>query len=372
MHKEGKILYIEQKDIENVNIHATAVAFHCVQSDTEGKVPFQTHIPGTVKIYKSADNKKYVAMFGVIPQKVNGTLQSKEDTLPIFVECLRKIATIKNLKSILFTENLIIDESYADALHSFSQSTKAKVYVYGEPRTIIHRSFGDLLGQIDLWKQKKDPWAGFFQDRIVDKTIATLNAFLQKEAEEYFVYPPPEKIFNAMILTNLANIKAIIIGQDPYHTAGAAMGLAFSHTNEYKKIQPSLANIYTELEACGYRVNRNSGDLTKWAKQGVFLINTALTVRQSQANSHSEQWKPFIKHLFEFLNSKLKHVVVIMWGGPAQSYSKYFDSKKHKKIVSSHPCPMSARISFFGSQPFVKCNEYLREWGMKEIDWNLG
>lgn len=366
---ESSLIYIDDVD----NIQVTACAFDCVQHDTRNQIYMEVHMPGTIKLRKLPNGIRCIAMYGVLPQKVKGyeKYESEDFSLSNFEMCLSKISITKNLRSIVFSQELLINDLYVTALETFSNSVDALVYVYGVKKQVIHRSFGDLLGQIQLWKDSNSGWDKFFQARITDRTIPTLNAFLQKEAETYFIYPPPEEVFNAMILTKLQNIKVIVIGQNPYHTAGAAMGLAFSHKDNYGKLQPSLRNIYTELKNCGYKVDRKSGDLTKWAKQGVFLINTGLTVRQGQADSHMDEWKPFIRELFTFLNEKLKHVVVIMWGTPAQSYSKYFDNKKHKKIMTSHPCPMSANISFFGSKPFVKCNEYLKEWSMKEIDWNL-
>lgn len=149
------------------------------------------------------------------------------------------------------------------------------------------------------------------------------------------------------------------------------MGVAFGHHSERQKIQPSLSNIYKELENDGFRVNRKSGDLTKWVEQGVFLYNTTLTVRQGQANSHRGEYDNFTNNLFSYLNRVHDHLVVIMWGSYAKSYKDVFDRKKHKGIVSVHPSPYSADKGFFGSKPFSETNKYLREWGKKPIDWNL-
>lgn len=369
MESDSLLIYIE--NLENVDIQTTARAFDCIQRDASNDIYMEVHAKGSVKLRKLPDGTRCIAMYGVLPQKVKGyeEYESEDNALFNFETCLSKILRIKNLKSILFPRNILINDKYIEALESFSESTEALVYIRGEKVQIIHRSFGNLLQQIELWRENKSGWDRFFQARIADKTISNLNAFLQKEAEEYFIYPPPDEIFNAMKLTSLQNIKVIIIGQDPYHTPGAAMGLAFSHKSDYGKLQPSLRNIYKELENCGYKVDKKSGDLTKWAKQGVFLINTALTVRQGQANSHSKEWIPFTEHLFKYLNSKLKHCVIIMWGSFAQKYTKYFGAN-HAKLMSSHPCPMSVN-GFLGCKHFIKCNDHLKEWGMKEIDWNL-
>jgi uracil-DNA glycosylase len=362
------LTYITQDDIPGEGIQIIAYAFECVQYDITKKVLITSFAPGTVKLRKLPDGSRCIAMYGVVPIKNVNT----NDHLINFKKCLNKIATIKNLKSIAFSKDTFGDKQYTDLLEEFAEKVDALVYVYSTKKPeVIHKSFGDLLSQIKLWKNQHAGWDQFFQARIKDKTISTLNAFLQKEAEEYNIYPSPEEIFNAMILTKVSNIKVIIIGQNPYYVPNAAMGLAFSHKDEYGKLQPSLRNIYKELVDCGYKVNKKSGNLTKWATRGVFLINTGLTVRQGQSDSHMKEWAPFTEHLFKFLNKEIPHAVIIMWGGPAQNYSKYFDNKKHKKIMSSHPCPMSANISFFGSKPFIKCNQYLKEWSFEEIDWNL-
>jgi uracil-DNA glycosylase len=413
-NNEDLLIHIPYGEVES-NLHGIQIIAYvvkCTQYDESNHTSIVTHKPGTVKLCKTRDGKKCIAMYCVVMLQKGKYEEYVDDklTLKYYKMCLDKISRAKNLKSIVFSGG--INDKYVVVLQEFSERVEALVYVYKNTSTknvkdvkdvkcvkntgsdaatsdvlyqnitnvsckagiscnTIHKSFGDLLGQIKLWKKEKTGWDTFFQARIHDKTIATLNAFLQKEAEQYNVYPQPEEIFNAMISTRVGDIKVIVIGQDVYYTPGAAMGLAFSHKDDYGKLQPSLRNIYTELKDCGYKVNKSSGNLLKWAHQGVFLINTALTVREGQAGSHMKKWKSFTEHLFTFLNKEIEHAVIIMWGAPAQTYSKYFDDKKHKKIISSHPCPMSARISFFGSKPFVKCNQYLKEWGIKEIDWNL-
>jgi len=370
------LIEISYDEIDSKDIQVMAYAFDSIQYDKSGCIALQNHNAGTVKLHKLPNGKKCIAMYGVLPQFFEGYEEfssTSEHHIKYFVECLNKISKAKNLKSIAFSKDTFSNEKYMNALREFSENVEALVYVYGkkaEKVTVIHKSFGDLLGQIKLWKKEKAGWDIFFQARIADKTIATLNAFLQKEVEQYYIYPAPEEIFNAMILCKVSDIKVIIIGQNPYYVPNAAMGLAFSHKDDYGKIQPSLRNIYKELVDCGYKANK-TGDLSRWSQKGVFLINTGLTVRQGQADSHMKEWESFTSHLFTFLDKEVKHAVIIMWGSPAQKYSKFFDDKKHKKIMSSHPCPMSARISFFGSKPFIKCNEQLKVWGLKEIDWNL-
>jgi len=367
---------INISEFEKLKIQAIAVAFDCKITDFCSIIDIQIRSPGNVELHKK-DGKRYAVMFISRPLFVEENYKS----------CLSKIAKIKNLKSIAFPEELVLERQsiepktkgllFPKLLKSFViDNPDIKVYILkgciNPPiKSHIHLSFGNISSQINKWRESKSGWASFFEDLLKDKTLSIINKFLQKEAEERVIYPDPDKIFNAMILTKLVDIKVIIIGQDPYHSPGAAMGLAFSHDKDCKKIQPSLKNIYKEMKSCGYKVNDYSGDLTKWANQGVFLINTALTVQQGKPNSHSEIWRSFTKKLFTFINTKIKNSVVIMWGAHAQSYENLFDSTRHKIIKSAHPSPLSAHNGFYGSKPFIVCNEQLKLWGVDEIDWKL-
>lgn len=379
---ETVLINVSRKELKNIKVQVILHPFDCYQTSIADKnVLFKSHQEGTIKLQK-IDGKRIIAMYGVVNNEFSPRMLAYEDTLnsvrctefKYFEECLNKISKIKGLKTVAISDFFLIHKEYVEALENFSIEHGILVYVYSKnaPESqIIHKSFGDLLGQIEKWKKEKAGWGTLFHSLIADRTIAVLNEFLQKEAKEYNIFPPPEEIFNAMILAKLHDIKVIIIAQDPYHTLGAAMGLAFSHKDDYGKLQPSLRNIYTELESCAYKVNKKSGDLTKWAKQGVFLINTALTVREGQANSHSKEWEPFTEKLFTFMNKNLDHCVVMMWGAFAQKYAKYFDTKKHKALTTSHPSNYSANNGFFGCKHFIKCNQQLKEWGKSEIDWNL-
>ncbi len=215
---------------------------------------------------------------------------------------------------------------------------------------------------------QENGWYSFFQQietNIIDeKLIKDTKANIE-------IFPPPNMIFNAFLLTSFDKLKVVIIGQDPYHTKGAAMGLAFAHPDTHKTIQPSLKNIYKELISCGYTVYQKSGNLTKWAEQGIFLINTALTVQSGAPNSHKDCWKNFTKELLKYISKNAKNnLVVIMWGKPAQAFAPLFDGR-HRLQMSPHPSPFSASTGFFGSKFPIKVNEQLREWKMEEIDWNL-
>jgi len=216
-----------------------------------------------------------------------------------------------------------------------------------------------------------DPgWRDFFKDQ--EENLKEIQTFLVKEKDDgKTIYPPMDDVFNAF-QCDPKDIRVVIIGQDPYHTEGAAMGLAFSHHPDRGVIQPSLKNIFKELKDDGFEPN-NTGDLTLWAKQGVFLINTALTVEEGKAHSHRKIWNDscFIDQVFRYLNRTCDHLVVIAWGGPAKDLSKVFTEPPHKKISSSHPSPFSCNQGFLGSSPFSKANKILEKWGKEPIDWNL-
>ena len=184
-------------------------------------------------------------------------------------------------------------------------------------------------------------------------------------------YPTYDNIFNAFKLTSFKDVKAVIIGQDPYHGEGEAHGLSFS-VQEGIKIPPSLQNIYKELETdLGIKPNAQ-GDLTKWAKEGVLMLNAVLTVTKDSPASHRMLgWERLTDYVVKALNEKDGPVVFILWGNFAKEKSKYITNPKHLVIKSAHPSPFAARSGFFGSKPFSKTNDFLRQNGIKEIDWNL-
>lgn len=196
----------------------------------------------------------------------------------------------------------------------------------------------------------------------------------QKIVEEYQtrpIYPNSEDIFNAFHLTPLENVKVLILGQDPYHDTGQAHGLCFSVKPDVE-IPPSLVNIYKELhDDVGCYIPDN-GYLTKWAKQGVLLLNTVLTVRAHQANSHRGiGWEEFTDAAIRVLNQQDRPLVFILWGKPAQSKMPMLNNPKHLVLTAPHPSPLSAYRGFFGSKPFSQTNEYLRQNGISEIDWQI-
>lgn len=213
------------------------------------------------------------------------------------------------------------------------------------------------------------------------KIFTKLDKFFKKEVSEgHQILPPMDEIFRALHLTPLDEIKVIVVAMDPYHSPGAAMGVAFGHHDTRKKIQPSLRNIYKALENDGYKANFESGDLTKWCKQGVLLINTALTVRQGKAGSHATKtksgpWKDFIENLFISIDERRENLVVFAWGEYAKTtVREYFTPKKHKIIEAPHPAASAynpKNTEFFDHKPFSRANRYLKDHGKKEIDWNL-
>lgn len=200
------------------------------------------------------------------------------------------------------------------------------------------------------------------------------KALYAKVKEEYsnnLVFPPSNEIFSAFELTPLSEVKVVIIGQDPYHNVGQAHGLCFSVKPEVA-IPPSLVNIYKELESDLGCYIPNNGYLVKWAKQGVLLLNTVLTVRAHQANSHRGiGWEEFTNAAISVLNEQDRPIVFILWGAPAQTKKKMLNNPKHLILEAPHPSPLSAYRGFFGSKPFSKTNAFLEKNGLAVIDWQI-
>ena len=195
--------------------------------------------------------------------------------------------------------------------------------------------------------------------------------FPQKLSRLENVLPPKEYRFRALELTPLENIKAVILGQDPYHGEGEANGLAFS-VNKDIKIPPSLRNIYKELNSdLGLEIPTH-GDLTSWAKEGVLLLNSILTVEKDKPASHRDiGWQQYTDSLISQISNEKEHVVFILWGKYAQSKIPLINQAKHLIIASTHPSPFSANKGFLGSKPFSKCNKWLKEKNIPQIDWRI-
>ena len=199
----------------------------------------------------------------------------------------------------------------------------------------------------------------------------TLYEFVKTEYNTTQVFPPADDIFNAFHLTPLSQVKVVILGQDPYHNVGQAHGLCFSVKPEVD-IPPSLVNIYKELQDDLGCYIPNNGYLVKWAKQGVLLLNTVLTVRAHQANSHRGRgWEEFTDAAIQALNRQDRPIVFILWGRPAQSKKRMLNNPNHLILEAPHPSPLSAYNGFFGSKPFSQTNRFLQEHGEESIDWQI-
>lgn len=199
-----------------------------------------------------------------------------------------------------------------------------------------------------------------------------LYRFVREEYSRETVFPPADDIFNALHFTPLSEVKVLILGQDPYHNYHQAHGLSFSVPPDQKEIPPSLQNIYKELQTdLGCRIP-NNGYLKKWADQGVLLLNTVLTVRAHQANSHQGKgWEQFTDAIIRAVNAQDRPVVYMLWGKPAQGKIPMLDNPRHLILTAPHPSPLSAYRGFFGCKHFSRANEFLQSHGVEPIDWQI-
>ncbi|NLG04808.1 MAG: uracil-DNA glycosylase [Clostridia bacterium] len=217
----------------------------------------------------------------------------------------------------------------------------------------------------------QNDWLTALQGEFRKPYYKELHHKVVEEYQTHEVFPKSDDIFNAFHLTPLHEVKVVILGQDPYHDVGQAHGLCFS-VKPGIDIPPSLANIYKELhDDLGCDIP-NNGYLTKWAKQGVLMLNTVLTVRAHHANSHHGiGWEQFTDAAIERLNQEDRPIVFILWGRPAQNKAVMLNNPKHLILKAPHPSPLSSYRGFFGSRPFSKTNEFLKSNGLKEIDWQI-
>jgi len=214
-----------------------------------------------------------------------------------------------------------------------------------------------------------ESWKKALHDEFVKPYFAELKQFLVQEKQKHTVYPKGSNIFAAFDNTPFDAVKVVILGQDPYHGPNQAHGLAFS-VNDGIAHPPSLQNIFKELrDDMGCDIPK-SGNLTNWAKEGVFLLNAVLSVRAGEANSHkSRGWEIFTDAVIRLLSKEKQNLVFILWGSQAGAKASLIDEKKHLVIKSVHPSPLSSYRGFFGSKPFSKTNEYLLRHNIKPIDW---
>ena len=215
-------------------------------------------------------------------------------------------------------------------------------------------------------------WLPAVREEFKKPYYRDLYQFVRKEYANYTVFPPADQIFNALHLTPLHKVKVVILGQDPYHNVHQAHGLCFSVPEDQKEIPPSLINIYRELhDDVGCRLPQ-TGCLTKWAQQGVLLLNTVLTVRAHQANSHRNHgWEQFTDAIIKAVETQDRPIVYMLWGTPAQTKAVMVTNPLHLVLRAPHPSPLSAYRGFFGCRHFSQCNAFLEAHGETPIDWQL-
>jgi uracil-DNA glycosylase len=235
-----------------------------------------------------------------------------------------------------------------------------------EPRT--ENNAGANAERIKL----ESSWKALLIDEFQKPYMQNLREFLRQEyAKGKTIYPPKNEIFAALNLTPFDKVKAVIVGQDPYHGPGQAHGLCFS-VREGVQAPPSLQNIVKEIKAeLGVSVSIH-GNLTSWAKQGVLLLNATLTVEAGRPASHANKgWETFTDRIIQLVSEKKEHVIFILWGSYAQKKEILIDEKKHLILKSAHPSPLSCHRGFFGNKHFTKTNDYLKRVGLEPIDWRI-
>lgn len=217
----------------------------------------------------------------------------------------------------------------------------------------------------------KNDWAPLLEDQFQQPYYIELKKFLVEEYNTKTIFPDKYDIFNALQLTGYHETKVVILGQDPYHGSGQAHGLSFS-VKPGVKTPPSLVNIYKELSTDIGCFIPNNGYLVKWAEQGVLLLNTVLTVRKGEANSHKGKgWETFTDRVIELLANRKEPIVFLLWGKHAQEKKNLIHAHHHYILESPHPSPFSANRGFFGSRPFSKTNQFLTDHGQVPIDWQI-
>lgn len=213
-----------------------------------------------------------------------------------------------------------------------------------------------------------ESWQPFLRAEFDKPYFKELASFLHQEYETKTIFPRKELVFRAF-LTDLSQVKVIILGQDPYHTPGAAEGLAFS-VPDTQPIPPSLINIYKEIDNDIGKHANSGGSLRNWQKQGVLLLNTVLTVEAHKPKSHSKKgWEVFTTEVIKYLNNERPHLVFLLWGRDARNKKTLIDESRHLVLESPHPSPLSAHSGFFGNHHFSKTNEFLRQNNLPEIIW---
>jgi uracil-DNA glycosylase len=222
-----------------------------------------------------------------------------------------------------------------------------------------------------LRNELEKSWENKMKKEFEKDYFSILNQFLKQEYKEQTIFPEKKLIFNTLNSTPFNKVKVVIIGQDPYHGKGQAHGLSFSVT-EGIKTPPSLVNIFKEIESDLKINNHGKGDLTKWAKQGVLLLNATLTVRENTPGSHQNKgWEQFTDQIISTISEERKDLVFLLWGKFAQNKTKLIDKNKHHILMSSHPSPLSSYRGFLGCKHFSECNNILKRENKTEINWQL-
>ncbi len=224
---------------------------------------------------------------------------------------------------------------------------------------------------IDIHSKIHISWFVKLKTEFKEPYFKKLIYFLKEEMFAEKVYPELENIFEAFNQTSFENVKVVIVGQDPYHGYGQAHGLSFS-VKEGIRVPPSLRNIFNELKSDLNIDYPESGNLSRWSKEGVLLLNSVLTVKENKPGSHQKKgWEKLTDQTIKSLSKEKKHIVFILWGKYAQKKELHIDTTKHLIIKSSHPSPFSAHKGFFGSKPFSKSNEFLQSYGVSPVKWSL-
>ena len=216
-------------------------------------------------------------------------------------------------------------------------------------------------------------WGKLLSEEFNSEYFKSLISFVKEDYSKTTCYPKGSLVFNAFDICPINNLKVVIIGQDPYHGPGQANGLSFS-VNKGIPHPPSLINIFKEIEVdLGYKYENNNGDLSKWAKQGVMLLNATLTVKEALPGSHQNKgWEIFTDKVIEIISNETNNTVFLLWGSFAKKKRKLIDSSKHKILESGHPSPLSANRGYwFGNKHFSECNKYLESIKKNKIDWSL-
>ncbi len=218
-----------------------------------------------------------------------------------------------------------------------------------------------------------ESWKRLLKSEFNSEYFKKLISFIKEEYSAFRCYPKGSEIFNAFDCCPINKLKVVVIGQDPYHGINQANGLCFS-VNKGISHPPSLINIFKEIEGdLNFKFENSNGDLSKWANQGVMLLNATLTVREGLAGSHQNKgWEIFTDKVIEIISNETNNTVFLLWGSFAKQKRKLIDASKHKILESGHPSPLSANRGYwFGNKHFSKCNEYLDSYGKKKIDWSL-